>query len=200
MKIGVFALQGDVSEHVRMLNNAGKELGKNINVVELRGFENFNCNALLIPGGESTAMRKLMHDENGNDGNKFLNFLRKISDEGIPILGTCAGLILLAKNVDNKLYEGLLDIEVKRNGYGRQRESFEVDVFLKFNLNNLNKTEKFHAIFIRAPVIEKVHKGEILAEFEGKVIVVKDKNVIGLTFHPELTNDTKIYKYFLKLI
>ncbi len=197
MKIGIFALQGDVSEHVRMLNNAGKEIGKNINVVELRGFENFNCNALIIPGGESTTMRKLMHDENGNDGNKFLNFPGKISDEEIPILGTCAGLILLAKNVDDKFYDGLLDIEVKRNGYGRQRESFEADACLKFNLN---KTEKFHAIFIRAPVIEKVHKGEILAEFEGKAIAVKDKNVIGLTFHPELTNDTKIYKYFLNLI
>jgi len=194
MKIGVFALQGDVSEHVRMLNNAGKELGMDINVVELRGFENFNCNALIIPGGESTAMRKLTHDE---DSNKFLNFLKKISGEGIPVMGTCAGLILLAKNVDNKFYDGLLDIEVKRNGYGRQRESFEADVYLKFNLN---KTEKFHAIFIRAPVIEKVHKGEILAEFEGKAIAVKDENVIGLTFHPELTNDTKIYKYFLNLI
>lgn len=189
MKIGVFALQGDVSEHARMLNNAGNELGKKIDVVELRKFENFDCNALIIPGGESTTMRKLAKD------NKFLNFLKKISNEGTPIMGTCAGLILLAKKVDNKFYDALLDIEVKRNAYGRQRESFEADVYLKFN-----SSKKFHAVFIRAPIIEKVHKGEILAEFEGKAVAVKDKNVIGLTFHPELTNDTKIYKYFLNLI
>lgn len=189
MKIGVFALQGDVSEHARMLNNAGNELGKKIDVVELRKFENFDCNALIIPGGESTTMRKLAKD------NKFLNFLKKISYKGTPIMGTCAGLILLAKKVDNKFYDSLLDIEVKRNAYGRQRESFEADIYLKFN-----SSKKFHAVFIRAPIIEKVHKGEILAEFEGKAVAVKDKNVIGLTFHPELTNDTTIYKYFLNLI
>ncbi|OQX20804.1 MAG: glutamine amidotransferase subunit PdxT [Candidatus Altiarchaeales archaeon A3] len=192
MKVGIFALQGDVSEHKKMLHNAGKELGMAIKVVELRDFENFNCDALIIPGGESTAMRRLTHDK---DSNKFLNFLKKISGEGIPIMGTCAGLILLAKNVDGKFYDGLLDIEVKRNDYGRQRESFEEDIDL-----NLNGTTKFHAIFIRAPVIEKVNKGEILADFEGKVVAVKDENVIGLTFHPELTNNTKIYKYFLNLI
>jgi len=199
MKAGIFGLQGDVSEHKKMLHNAGNELGRAIEVVELRGFGNFNCDALIIPGGESTAMRKLTHDENGNDGNKFLNFLKKISGEGIPVMGTCAGLILLAKNVDGKFHNGLLDIEVKRNGYGRQRESFEADINLRPVLN-LNGTTKFHAIFIRAPVIEKVNKGEILADFEGNAVVVKDKNVIGLTFHPELTNDTKIYKYFLNLI
>ncbi|PKP57839.1 MAG: pyridoxal 5'-phosphate synthase glutaminase subunit PdxT, partial [Candidatus Altiarchaeales archaeon HGW-Altiarchaeales-2] len=139
MKAGIFGLQGDVSEHKKMLHNAGNELGRAIEVVELRGFGNFNCDALIIPGGESTAMRKLTHDENGNDGNKFLNFLKKISGEGIPVMGTCAGLILLAKNVDGKFHNGLLDIEVKRNGYGRQRESFEADINLRPVLN-LNGT------------------------------------------------------------
>ena len=193
LKIGIFALQGDVSEHTKMLHNVGKESGKDIKVAELRNFEIFDCDALIIPGGESTAMRKLTHDE---DGNKFLNFLKKISGEGIPVMGICAGLILLAKNVNNKFYDGLLDIDVKRNGYGRQRESFEADIVL-----NLGKiTEKFHAIFIRAPVIEKVNRGEILANFEGKAVAVKDKNVMGITFHPELTNYRKIYNYFLNLI
>jgi len=193
MKIGVFALQGDVSEHVRMLYMAGKELEKEISVAELRSFENFDCDALIIPGGESTAMRKLTHNESNNN---FLNFLKEISEKGIPVMGTCAGLILLAKNVDGKFYNGLLAIEVQRNGYGRQRESFEADI----DLNLANNVNKFHAIFIRAPVIKKVNKGEVLATFEGKPVAVKDKNVIGLTFHPELANDTRIYKYFLNLI
>lgn len=193
MKVGIFGLQGDISEHAQMLNNAGKELGKDIKVVELKNYENFECDALILPGGESTTIRKLTHEEYSS---KFLNFLNKISGDGIPIMGTCAGLILLAKKVDGKFHNGLLDIEVKRNGYGGQKESFESDIDL--NLNGIN--QKFHAIFIRAPVIEKVNKGKILASLEGKAVAVKDKNTVGLTFHPELTHDTKIYKYFLNLI
>ncbi len=188
MRIGIFALQGDVSEHVRMIKKAGDQLKMNISAIEMRNFENFDCDALVIPGGESTAMRRLGKNE------KFLNFLKEISDR-IPVMGTCAGLILLARNVDNEFYDSVLDIEVKRNGYGRQKESFEADVEI-----NLGKIEKFHGIFMRAPIITKVNKGEILGYLDKKPIAVKDKNVIGLTFHPELTDDTRIYKYFLNLI
>jgi 5'-phosphate synthase pdxT subunit len=189
MKVGVLSLQGDVSEHVDMTENAMMDLGLEGEIVEVRSRGDIkDVNALIIPGGESTTLRKLL-GKNGLD-----NEIKKLADRGAPIMGTCAGLILLGKGNGNSL--GLMDIQVKRNAFGRQRESFEVSL----KIPEIGR-ELYHAVFIRAPVIEKVDdKVRILARYDGGVVMTRQSNLIAVAFHPELTSDNRIHRYFLDLL
>lgn len=186
-KIGVLALQGDVREHLRMINQIGHE---GISVKREQDLKKID--ALIMPGGESTTLEILMQKYGLYEPIK--DFYRK----GRPLYGTCAGLILLSKKVsgENRALLGLMDIDVQRNAYGRQRESFEAEISIKC-LNN----PPFKCIFIRAPWIVKTGKKvEILAEFEDKIVMAKENNILVTSFHPELSEDKRVHQYFVKMI
>jgi 5'-phosphate synthase pdxT subunit len=188
MRIGVLALQGDFALHARALEKCGVE------VVEVRKpFELDEVDGLVIPGGESTTLLKLM------DAWDFVPALEKFHSAGKPIFGTCAGLILLAREVENpkQFSLGLIDVVVERNAYGRQRESFEA---------HGTATLDGHAVplemfFIRAPSIRRVGPGvEVLAEHGGEPVMARQDRVLVATFHPELTDKTTVHQYFCDMV
>lgn len=196
MKVGVIAVQGAVSEHVEILKRAMNHLGMNGEVVYVRSVDDLkNISGLVIPGGESTTISRLMlktgiHEE-----------IIKLAGKGLPILGTCTGTILLAKEGDEQVKQtdtrlmGLMDMKVSRNAYGRQVDSFEVDV----EIPEIGKD--FKGVFIRAPLIEKVWNGtEVFARYQDSIVGAKKGNILALTFHPELTDDLRIHEYFLRKI
>ncbi|MFZ2070305.1 MAG: pyridoxal 5'-phosphate synthase glutaminase subunit PdxT [Halobacteriota archaeon] len=196
MKIGVIAIQGNVAEHVRALRKTLTEREETGEVVTIkhRGTVE-SCDAIVIPGGESTTIGRLMEREG------IIPELKAFAKEDKPVLGTCAGLVLLAKEGDEEVVKtgqpliGLMDVKVKRNAFGRQRDSFEV--FLKLSILD----EPFHAVFIRAPAITYASANvEVLATFNGYVVAAKQANIIALSFHPELTEDRRIHHYFLEVI
>lgn len=189
MEIGVLSLQGDYINHINIL----KELKVSSRKVKyLSDFEFID--GLIIPGGESTAISNLIEKENLHDTIK-----KFISEK--PVYGTCAGLILLSKVILNNKSKkniksfNILDIEVERNGWGRQVNSFVENIEVKiFNKN-------FKAIFIRAPKIKAVNKNvEVLSEFKGTPVMVRKDNILGTTFHPELTKDIRIHEYFTRIV
>ena len=186
MKIGILALQGSVREHKEALKKCGVE------PVEVRLPEDMdNIYGLIIPGGESTTIGKLMH-ESGLDR----EIVRR-HELGMPIYGTCAGAILLAKDIIGSKQPnlGLADISIKRNEYGRQIDSFET------YLSIAGFEKPFRGIFIRAPVIDSLYNGaKIMAEFMNKPVMVQQGNILISTFHPELTDDIRIHKYFIGMI
>lgn len=194
--IGVIGLQGAVSEHIRSARVAMERLGFNGKVIQVRVASQLSkVDGIIIPGGESTTISNLMNTS---------GISKKVKDKarnGTLIMGTCAGLILLAKAGDEEVKSagqsllGLMDMRINRNAFGRQRESFEA------NLNIPAFGEKpFRCVFIRAPVIEKVWgTTEVLAEYNGKIVAAKQGEIIALAFHPELTDDTRIHEYFIKL-
>jgi len=186
MKIGVLALQGSIEEHIFMLKKCGVE------AVKVRLAEDLNdISGLIIPGGESTTLGKLL--KTNNLGKEIIKKAKK----GMAVYGTCAGAILLAKNIIGKkqLSLGLMDISIKRNYYGRQIDSFETD------LGITGFGESFKGIFIRAPVIDNFHNGaKVLSEFRNKPVLVEQGNLLVSTFHPELTNDKRIHEYFLRMV
>jgi len=184
MKIGILALQGDVREHKNIL----KKL--NINPIDVKLPEDLSdLDGLIIPGGESTTIIKLI---------KKYNLDKKIIEkykDGMSIYGTCAGAIILAKNIigSSQPKLGLADISIKRNDYGRQINSFESELSIK-------EIGDFKGIFIRAPVIKSLHNGaEVLAEHQNNPVMVRQDNLLITTFHPELSNDTRIHQYFLDM-
>jgi len=184
MKVGILSLQGDVREHAGLLVKLGAEPVKVKSKKDL-----YDIDALIIPGGESTTISKLMK-KYGLD-----QAIKEKHKHGLPIYGTCAGAIVLAKNIidENQTNLGLVDISIKRNEYGRQINSFEADLSIK-DIGN------FHGIFIRSPVIKKFYNGcEVLAEHRNSPVMIKQKNLLLTTFHPELTNDTRIHEYFLNM-
>jgi len=188
MKIGVLALQGDFREHLAMVSRLGVDNIAVRSAGELKGL-----NGLIIPGGESTTALILMH----NFG--LIEPIRKLVKNGMPIMGTCAGAIQLAREVLNHHMEtlGLMDITVRRNAFGHQLNSFETDIPI-----SILPEGPYHAIFIRAPIIERVGPGiEVLAKLpDGKAIAVKEGNLVALAFHPELTLDTRLHEYFLTMV
>ncbi|MDP2931732.1 MAG: pyridoxal 5'-phosphate synthase glutaminase subunit PdxT [Chloroflexota bacterium] len=188
MKIGVLAAQGAFAEHIAALLKLGVEVVPVRLPEELKGLD-----GLIIPGGESTSIAKLMTDYN------LTAELRDLVKSGLPVFGTCAGMILLAKKVENSFPEplGVMDITVRRNAFGRQRESFEADL----SIPALGK-KPFHAVFIRAPVIEHVNNGvETLARLDdGRVVAVREGKLLASAFHPELTDDLRFHRYFLDII
>jgi len=186
IRIGVLALQGAFREHCRCIEKLG------IQAVQIRLPEELKeVDGLIIPGGESTTMYKLM------DKYCFKDALIEFNKLGKPIYGTCAGLIVLAKYVVKWCsYLGFIDIKVARNYYGRQVDSFEQSVELKFD-----KSKKFNAIFIRAPrILDKGPGVEILAAIEDNIILARENNILVSSFHPELQEDLRIHEYFLNMI
>lgn len=182
MRIGVLAIQGAFSEHISRLNDM------NIDAYEIRNLADFEkgYDALILPGGESTVMRKLLVDLN------LLDPIRRAIEKGLPTLGTCAGLILLSKTLTNgeSPVFGLMDIKTVRNAYGRQLGSFSTEEF--FN------GRKVPMVFIRAPYIEEAGEGvKILSKVDGKIVAARQGNMLVTTFHPELAEDNYIYEYFM---
>lgn len=191
--IGVFALQGDVREHIRMLEGLGVPA---LHVRRPRELE--ACDALIIPGGESTTMFKLARTF------ELFEPLRARIKDGMPAFGTCAGMIMLADRIEDGTADqqtlGGLDITVRRNAFGRQVESFEGDI----DFDGLE--EKVHAVFIRAPWVESMGPGvEVLAaipsgEAMGKIVAVREGNLMATSFHPEVDADDRIHRYFVELV
>lgn len=186
-KIGVLALQGAVTEHMNMLELCGSEP-----VAVKRKGELDEVQGLIIPGGESTAIGKLMVKYG------FVEKIRELSFQGFPIYGSCAGLILLAKRLtegDQPLL-GLMDIEVKRNAFGRQVDSFEA------NLEIADLGEKpFPGVFIRAPWIEEAGpKVKVMSRYSDKAVMAQEGNLLVSAFHPELTGDLRVHKYFMEMV
>ncbi len=188
MQVGVLALQGAVAEQAGVLRRLG------VKVVEVRLPADLEeINALIIPGGESTTISKLLA------AYSLIQPLRDKINHGLPVMGICAGVILLAKNiVDDLRVEslGLMDIAVRRNAYGRQLDSFEAELEIPVMGGNT-----FHGVFIRAPIIESTLNGvHVLSRFNGNPVAVQQDRVIGCTFHPELTDDLRVHGYFLNLV
>lgn len=182
---GVLAVQGDVSEHARAIRHAGQQQGREITVREVRGSGVVpECDLLSIPGGESTAISRLVHREG------IAPEIRDHVDAGRPVLATCAGLILLSDDSGDDRVEtlGLLDVGVERNAFGRQRDSFEAPLDVR------GFDEPFPAVFIRAPVVASVGSDvEVLAEWESQPVAVRQENILGTAFHPELSGDWRIH-------
>lgn len=184
IRIGILNLQGDVSEHFEAMKKAIENMNIKAEVLKVKtAHEVSKCDGIIISGGESTVIGKLM-EQNG------INSV--IADQNIPVMGTCAGMVLLAKKTDyDQPLLGLIDMEVKRNAFGRQKVSFEDKIEI------LGHT--FKGVFIRAPYIEKVGENvDILSKYNDKIIAVKSGKHIATAFHPELTGDTKIHEYFIK--
>ena len=185
MKIGVLAIQGDYEAHGRMLERLGVEPVFVRTPADLEGIR-----GLILPGGESSTHMKVLTEEG------LLEPLKKFAKDGGAFFGTCAGAILLAREVHNPAQAslGLLDASVLRNGYGRQLAS---DVHFG---GSKVKDEPLEMVFIRAPIIESVGEGvRVLAEYEGHPVLVEQGRVMAATFHPELTEDTTIHEHFLKM-
>lgn len=185
MKIGVLALQGAFIEHEKMLRSLGADTVQVRLPGQLEGLD-----GLIIPGGESTTMGKLMHSFELFEPikNKALN--------GMPVFGTCAGLIMLAKDINGSSQPrlGLMDIKVERNAFGRQVESFETEL----KIDALGEVP-FTAVFIRAPYIMDVGENvQVLSEYDGKIVAARQGNMLAVAFHPELTEDRRLHKYFLE--
>ena len=188
MKVGVLALQGDVREHLRALGDAG---ATGVVVKRLEHLE--SVDALVMPGGESTTIGKLL------DRYGLIEPLKERVRSGMPLYGTCAGAILMADEVvgrqDAPHRLGVMDIAVRRNGYGRQLDSFEADV----DVEGLDAT--FRAVFIRAPLIERVGDAvEVLAGLDGHPVLVRQGPLLASTFHPEITPDARVHALFVKLV
>ena len=188
MKIGVLASQGDFAEHIAVLKRLGVEAVPVRLPRELEGLD-----GLIIPGGESTSISRLMEDFN------LMDKIRDSARNGLPVFGTCAGMILLAGELADSYPKplGLLDITVKRNAFGRQRESFEAEL----SIPALGE-KPFPGVFIRAPLIERANgKTEVLARLsDGTTVAVRQGNLLAAAFHPELTDDPRFHRYFLDIV
>lgn len=193
VKVGVVGLQGDVEEHIWAAKKALENLGVSGEVIWLKKPEQLeNISAIIIPGGESTTISRLMVK------NGLLEPVKKLGEEGLPIMGTCAGLIMLSRNVigatPEQRFLELLDVKVNRNAYGRQIDSFEAPIKLSFS------EEPFTGVFIRAPRIVELlsERAKPIAWLGERIVGVEEGNIIGLEFHPELTEDTRVHEYFLE--
>lgn len=188
LKIGILAFQGAITEHQKMLEQLNVEVSLVKNASDLTDLA-----GLIIPGGESTAIGRLIQS------NQMIEPIKKFVEEGKMIFGTCAGLILCGNGTketeSNEVRLGVIDIQVERNGFGRQKDSFEAQITIK-KLNSI-----IPAVFIRAPYI--VSTGEsvtILATFEGAIVAAESENVLVTSFHPELTDNIEIMNYFIQKI
>lgn len=179
MKIGVLALQGAVREHIRHIELSGHE---GIAVKRVEQLEDID--GLILPGGESTTLRRLMD---------LYGFKDALQQSDLPMFGTCAGLIVLAKDVEGESgYLKKLDITVERNSFGRQVDSFESELDIK------GIAEDIEGVFIRAPHIAQVDEGvNVLSQVGDKIVAVKQDKYLGVSFHPELTDDYRVTEYFI---
>jgi 5'-phosphate synthase pdxT subunit len=188
MKIGVLALQGAFVEHVEVLQRLGVEALPVRLPSELDGLD-----GLIIPGGESTTMSHLMIEYH------LVQPLKDMAKAGFPLLGVCAGMILLAKQISDSPLDnlGLIDMSVRRNAFGSQVDSFETDIEIP-----VLGRQPFHAVFIRAPTIETAGSAvEILARLkDGTAVAARQGKLLALAFHPELTADPRLHRYFLEIV
>ena len=188
MKIGVLASQGAFIEHITVLNKLETEAVPVRLPGELKGLD-----GLIIPGGESTTISQLMMAYN------LMEKISALARGGLPLFGTCAGMILMARQITGNTAKtlGLMDITVRRNAFGRQVDSFETEIIIPA----LGKTP-FPAVFIRAPVIEQCDPDvEIIARLkDGRIVAAREGKMLVAAFHPELTNDTRFHKYFLDMV
>ncbi len=196
MRIAVIAIQGNVEEHIESANKAMEDMGIRGEVLPVRHSGTIpSCDAIILPGGESTTLGRLMARE-GIDIE-----IKEAAAAGKPIMGTCAGLVLLAKDGGEQVIRtgqqllGLMDISVDRNAFGGQRESFEIPLEVSM------LDSPYNVVFIRAPVITRVGPDvEVLASFNDKIVAARQGNILGLAFHPELTDDLRIHYYFLGML
>jgi 5'-phosphate synthase pdxT subunit len=187
MRIGVLALQGAFIEHIAILRHLKVEALPIRLPAELTGLD-----GLIIPGGESTSIGKLMQDYN------LMTEIKALGEKGLPIFGTCAGMILLSSRTSDSDIQplGLIDITVKRNAFGRQQESFETELTVP-----ALGDEPFPGVFIRAPLIEQANgKVEILARLNGGGVAAREGKILVSAFHPELTSDLRFHQYFLGIV
>lgn len=186
IKVGVLGLQGAVREHINAIELNGAEA-----VVIKRKEELAAIDGLIIPGGESTTMRRLI------DKYEFMPTLKEFAHSGKPMFGTCAGLILLAKSIEgyNEPHIGVMDVRVERNSFGRQVDSFEAD------LDIAGVAEDFTAVFIRAPhIVSAGEEVEVLAKHNGRIVAAREGQFLGCSFHPELTDDHRLTGYFIQMV
>ncbi len=195
MRIAVIAVQGDVAEHIKMTNAALAHIGIDGEAIPATSkSEAESCDAFILPGGESTTISKLAYRSS------ITSVLKKAAKDGKPVMGTCAGSILLAKKGDEQIAKtkiqllNLMNITVKRNAFGRQRESFQIPLEVKH-------IGSFDCIFIRAPVFTQVGRDvEILATYHEHIVAARQDSLLAISFHPELTGDTRIHEYFIRMI
>ncbi|NCB39695.1 MAG: pyridoxal 5'-phosphate synthase glutaminase subunit PdxT [Erysipelotrichia bacterium] len=186
IKIGILALQGAVREHTASVQKCGAEAVQIKSADELK-----NIDGLILPGGESTTMRRLINTYG------LLKPLQDFANLGKPVFGTCAGLILLARSIagESTCHMGVLDVTVERNSFGRQVNSFEASLDIK------NVGQQFPGVFIRAPhIVEAGQDVDILCEYDGRIVMARQKNLLGCAFHPELTEDQRVMHYFVKMV
>jgi len=189
IKIGVLALQGAFRDHINVIKKCGHD------AVEIKVPQQLkDIDGLIIPGGESTTMIKLIKKYD------FKPALDQFFKTKKPIFGTCAGLILLARHVTKSSFSlDYIDIDVERNAYGRQIESFEQ--FIELKPDYIPGSDGFKAVFIRAPKIKKTGKDvRIISSIDGNVILAREENVLVCSFHPELTDDLRIHRYFIDMV
>jgi 5'-phosphate synthase pdxT subunit len=194
MIVAVVGYQGDVEEHVDALRKAAERLEIDCEVVATRKAGVVSkSDAIVIPGGESTTISRLIFRDGVADE------IIELAEGEHPVMGTCAGLILLSRYGDEQVEKtntrllGLMDIHVKRNAFGRQRESFQTRLEIK-------GIGDFDAVFIRAPAIVKANNVDVMATLDKYIVAAKQKNILAFSFHPELTDDTRIHEFFLQMI
>ena len=195
LSIGIIGIQGAVSEHIFSMKETLKKTntaGKVFIVKDKKEIDEID--GLLLPGGETTTISKILTKSGLYD-----KLFKKIKEDNLPVLGTCAGCVLLASDITNSSEEikilSALDMKVKRNAFGRQKESFETYIKIK------GFSDLYNAVFIRAPIIESVWGNcEILSKIENKIIMARQGNLLAITFHPELTEDLRLHEYFLDIL
>ena len=196
--IGILAIQGDVAENVLATQNALEQSNVSGKVVEVKTPQDVQrIDGLILPGGESTMMGQL------SLVNGSLKQIKEKISAGMPVFGICAGLIMLSKNASDRIVGkmdqpllDMIDVTVERNSFGRQQESFEANI----SVDSLGISE-FNGVFIRAPSISQLGTGvEAISKFNDKVVAVKKDNILGTAFHPELTQDTSLHKYFVNMV
>ena len=195
LSIGIIGIQGAISEHVKMMNdtlNETKTLG-NVFVIK-NPLEIDNIDGIILPGGESTTISRILYKSGLYDA-----IFKRIKNDNIPIMGTCAGCVILASKMTDNVKDvkllSAMKMQVTRNAFGRQKESFEKNIEIE------GFSKLYNAVFIRAPVIEKVWDNcKILAKIDKKIVMARQDNFLALSFHPELTDDLRIHKYFLDII
>jgi pyridoxal 5'-phosphate synthase pdxT subunit len=199
LKVGVLSIQGDIEENILSCKAALVESGVTGEVVKVKDYDEIlEVDGLIIPGGESTVISTMMSLNQSN-----WKLLNQRIDEGLPVLATCAGMILLANRVQGKTTGETkqkllknLDITVERNAFGRQHESFETDL----NIPMIGE-KPFKAVFIRGPIVIETGKDvQVVAKYNNKIVAVQQNNIVGTSFHPELTEDNRIHAYFIKSI
>jgi len=193
--VGIIGIQGAVSEHINIMKKALKDKKLDGDVIEIKNRSQIdNIDGLIIPGGESTTISRIIYKSG-----LYQKIKNKIKNNELAVMGTCAGCVILSKNIIDNTKDvknlKVMDIKVQRNFFGRQKQSFEKKIEIK------GFKKPYNALFIRAPVITKADgKCKILSIVDEKIVMVKQEKMLALSFHPELTNDLRIHRYFLDMI